>query len=179
MTQLGSSSLRIGLARYHRDGTRDATFGAGGLAFGPGNVWNAGFAIALQPDGKIVVAGSEGEWSAILALYRFNSDGSLDPTFTPPDPLSAPGAASLALQTDGKIVVSTRFYDAYDVSGARARAVGGISLARYHTTDHWIPRLRPEGMCSGADRMRWPSRLMAESLPLPVPLSSFVTTTRR
>jgi hypothetical protein len=37
-----------------------------------------GSSVALQPDGKIVVAGTSGN---VLALVRYNADGSLDTSF--------------------------------------------------------------------------------------------------
>jgi uncharacterized delta-60 repeat protein len=78
------------VARYNVDGSLDSTFGRGKA--GKGVVitdinqqsWDAGQRLALQPDGKIVVAG----WTAAantntsdLALVRYNADGSLDATF--------------------------------------------------------------------------------------------------
>lgn len=64
--------------------------------------------VAVQPDGKIVVAGSS--WSQ-LVVVRYNADGSLDTSFDVDGmvvtPISSYGdVASLALQADGKIVVA-------------------------------------------------------------------------
>src|SRR5687767_14705361 len=65
------------------DGSLDPTFGSGGIVttdFGSGA--DQGYAVALQPDGKIVVAGmSLGAINTDFALARYNSDGSLDTTF--------------------------------------------------------------------------------------------------
>src|SRR6476661_4806078 len=66
-------------------GALDAAFGSGGivqtgipLPSGP----SAGFAVALQSDGKIVVAGTTGSSSsANFALARYNANGTLDTTF--------------------------------------------------------------------------------------------------
>jgi uncharacterized delta-60 repeat protein len=89
--------LEFGVARYNADGTRDATFGFGGLD-GNGLV-TTNFAtnlngrgtddspagVALQSDGKIVVAGTSGsgEGSADndFAVARYNADGTLDESF--------------------------------------------------------------------------------------------------
>jgi uncharacterized delta-60 repeat protein len=66
----------------------------------------------VQADGKIVVAGySYTNSSSTFALARYNSDGSLDNTFTSDGKVttaigSASGAKSVALQPDGKIVAA-------------------------------------------------------------------------
>jgi len=68
------------------------------------------YAIKIQDDGKTLLAG---EFSGVnnvgrLRIARVNSDGSLDPTFSPGVWLSAPGLA-LALQEDRKILVGGQF----------------------------------------------------------------------
>ena len=72
-----------------------------------------GTAAALQPDGKIVVAGSSySDSSSSLALARYNNDGTLDLSFNGtgilvmPDSLNLNGAAAVAVQPDGKIVIA-------------------------------------------------------------------------
>jgi uncharacterized delta-60 repeat protein len=82
--QSGSDTPEFTVARYAKDGLLDAAFGSGGVVLtglGPSQngVAEAG---ALQPDGKIVVAGYAGPTgSQTLALARYNPDGSLDATF--------------------------------------------------------------------------------------------------
>jgi len=72
------------LARYNSDGSLDTTnFGSGTgkvtTQFGTGS--DQAFAVALQSDGKIVVAGTTRNQSkSDFALARYNSDGSLDET---------------------------------------------------------------------------------------------------
>jgi uncharacterized delta-60 repeat protein len=91
-----SSAAHLPLA-----GDLDPTFGSGGVT--QSSDGSAG--IALQPDGKIVVAGG-----SLFALVRYLPDGSLDPSFgTGGHVETAAGAGSfgaLALQPDGKIVVA-------------------------------------------------------------------------
>ncbi len=110
---------RVLLARYEKTGALDASFGVNGsamnqlIANGHNNSSLAN-ALAVQADGKIVVAGStqyDGRnW--IPALARFNSDGNLDGTFgvqgvvTPPFSAKDSQHTSIALQTDGKIVAA-------------------------------------------------------------------------
>jgi uncharacterized delta-60 repeat protein len=98
------------LARYHLDGTLDASFGTDGRVttdfFGD----NDGIeAIAIQPDGKIVAAGFASSGSAFrLALARYQADGTLDTTFGSGGKVTtgARGATAVALQADGKLVVA-------------------------------------------------------------------------
>jgi len=72
------------LVRYNSDGTLDATFGANGVAttdvqLGSDDV---AYALALQADGKIVVAGhSDDGTDKDAAIVRYNDDGTLDNTF--------------------------------------------------------------------------------------------------
>ena len=98
-----------GLLRLTPDGAPDRSFGEEGFAnIGAGR-------LALQPDGKIITVGGlpdSGPPDPGPQVIRLNRDGTLDPTFGGGDGL-APfpgrgglGELGLALQTDGKIVVS-------------------------------------------------------------------------
>jgi uncharacterized delta-60 repeat protein len=76
------------IARYNADGTADDTFGTGGVVETDfGGLRNEAKAVALQPDGRIVVAGMHGyevwccEYYYDLILVRYESDGSLDASF--------------------------------------------------------------------------------------------------
>lgn len=72
----------FGLARYNTDGSLDSAFGNGGKAavsFLDNSSFNeTARVIAIQPDGKIVVAGFA---SDDFAITRLNTDGSLDTSF--------------------------------------------------------------------------------------------------
>ncbi len=80
-----SSPSRFALVRYLPDGSLDPAFGADGVVvtgFEPQSA--EAFAISVQPDGKIVVAGSvRAPRSAdyAFALARYQADGSLDTSF--------------------------------------------------------------------------------------------------
>jgi uncharacterized delta-60 repeat protein len=69
-------------------------------------------AMALQPDGKILIAGVLTKYDGIArpGIARLNSDGSLDTSF---DPGSGPGSSNfinaIAVQTDGKIIIGGDF----------------------------------------------------------------------
>ncbi len=95
------------LVRYNSDGTIDTTFGTDGVATGLFSVINA---VVIQTDGKIVAAGNNAT-GGYGVVQRFNSDGTNDSTFVG-DPIISFGfgrtdfLSSVALQTDGKIVVA-------------------------------------------------------------------------
>jgi uncharacterized delta-60 repeat protein len=101
------------VARFNTDGSLDTTFGAAGVANLPLN----GDLLALQSDGKIIVAG-QGPAFPSASLARLNSNGQLDPTFGSGGfaPLQGFGSRAIALQSDGKILVAS----------------GGASLGRYN-----------------------------------------------
>jgi uncharacterized delta-60 repeat protein len=107
---MGSAMMTV--TRLKPDGSPDATFAGDGTAtidFAPGSADVADDA-ALQPDGKIVVAGSKQEGGDI-AVARVNADGSPDAAF------GAAGRAAIdfgaptfghavALQANGRILVA-------------------------------------------------------------------------
>lgn len=112
------------LAGYNTNGALDFSFGSLGrtTANAGGGTLDAGFAMAIQPDGKIIVAGVAGLGSlpgpgnpggnGFVALARFTTNGALDTSFgssgTVVTEVGAYSdyASSLALQPDGKIVVA-------------------------------------------------------------------------
>jgi uncharacterized delta-60 repeat protein len=102
------------LVRYNTDGTLDNTFGNGGKLVSdiPGTLGTVR-SVVIQSDGKIVVGGDIYNWpNKDIALIRYNTDGSLDNSFgTGGIQTTAVGtnndlATSIALQNDGKIVIS-------------------------------------------------------------------------
>jgi uncharacterized delta-60 repeat protein len=112
------SASAFGLARYNTDGTLDASFGSGGSSITRiGARSNDARAIAIQPDGKIIVTGAVliSESAGNFALLRYNADGTLDTAFMGGGVLTTSffGAGSeiptsLILQPDGKIIVAGR-----------------------------------------------------------------------
>ena len=79
----GSPNQDFLVARFNPDGTPDATFSGDGefnVSFGKADIATA---VALQPDGKIVVAGyTDVSGSDEFAVIRLNPDGTLDNTFS-------------------------------------------------------------------------------------------------
>ncbi len=115
------------LARYNTNGTLDWSFGLGGRATayfnqnitGPTTSSEAQVnAIAVQPDGKVLVAGTwaGGGFSQNIALARFNANGTLDTTFGTGGEVityvpnvneqSFSSAAALALLPNGNFLVA-------------------------------------------------------------------------
>jgi hypothetical protein len=86
------------------DGTLDASFKSG---TGVDSYVNRSI---VQPDGKIIIAGSFNIYNGITRNYiaRLNPDGTLDTGFDPGVGASS-SISALALQPDGKIVVGGRF----------------------------------------------------------------------
>ncbi len=127
----------IGLTRLNADGSLDAGFGDGGsdatsFADGTGAIpW----AITVQSDGKILVDGATDDGSYFIA--RYNSDGSLDPSFGGSGLVRAQflagataEATSIATQPNGQIIVSGDSYDGgtggHDIALARYNADGTL-----------------------------------------------------
>jgi len=116
------------LARYNPDGSLDTTFsGDGLLTTAVGSYDDIAYAVALQADGKIMVAGHAYNGSTYdFALARYNPDGSLDTTFSGDGLLttavgSSSAANAVAVQADGEIVAAGNAYDGSTADFALAR----------------------------------------------------------
>ncbi|WP_242433309.1 calcium-binding protein [Streptomyces sp. Root264] len=86
-----SVESRFALTRHNPDGTPDTGFGGDGTVttvinnMGPSLQWSEAHAVALQADGKIVVAGSswrDYEDCCWFVVARYNPDGTLDDSFS-------------------------------------------------------------------------------------------------
>ena len=118
------------LVRYTANGTPDPSFGGGDgiVTTDLGTRSDAIRALALQPDGRIVAAGSAGEQ---LALARYLDDGTPDPAFTAgPTTLNfGDGAHGVALTPAGRIMVSGWAFNpgtGVDFALARFTAAGAL-----------------------------------------------------
>jgi uncharacterized delta-60 repeat protein len=71
------------LARLNSDGTLDSSFGINGKAIFNMNGNEKFLAMALQPDGKVIVVGSTDQPSRnqLMVVIRYNANGTIDPTF--------------------------------------------------------------------------------------------------
>lgn len=95
---LGVAQGSYRLLRLMPDGTIDITFGNNGIAIVGIDSSSAPMALVLQPDGKIIVTSQSG-------TARLNSDGTPDTAFGD-NGIVSDGAADLALQPDGKILLA-------------------------------------------------------------------------
>jgi uncharacterized delta-60 repeat protein len=105
------------LARYNRDGGLDLSFGTGGkVTTTIRTLSSQSNALAIQGDGKIVLAGTTGtdfeHGASDFAMARFNTDGSLDTSFGTAGKVitdflgSYDTAYAIAIQRNGKIVAA-------------------------------------------------------------------------
>jgi uncharacterized delta-60 repeat protein len=101
------------VVRYDASGALDPTFGTGGrVRTDFGGRFDEASAVAVQSDGRIVVAGSSSDATGSdMAVARYNSDGTLDTSFDGDgtalvDFGSEASARAVAVQPDGKVVLA-------------------------------------------------------------------------
>jgi uncharacterized delta-60 repeat protein len=126
----GLSHWYFGVFRYTAEGALDGSFGAGGWA--ELDLGGASFAhtVAVQRDGRIVVAGEGNcDLSTCFTLVRFMPDGSVDRSFsggvvrTRFATYGSSRAYDVAVQPDGKIVVVGMRYTGSDAADDEVFAV--------------------------------------------------------
>ncbi len=141
-----SGSTEFALARYNANGSLDSTFDGNGtvqtaFTFDLGSSAGAEIlSLAVQPDGKIVAVGAvNGLYRASAAsdwaIARYNTDGSLDNTF------SADGKTTLDFETDSGEFTETASSVAILPSGKIL--VGGTSL--FQNTNFALARFNEDG----------------------------------
>lgn len=128
-----SANRDLALMRYNQDGTRDADFGLNGKVVTSVGQKDFGNAMTLQPDGKIVVAGSlYTEYSSDFLVARYLSTGVLDTTFG----------------TEGTAVIDHGYND--ETSAVRIQPDGKMIFVGYSANESGqanfsIARLMPNG----------------------------------
>ncbi|WP_375416115.1 T9SS type A sorting domain-containing protein [uncultured Hymenobacter sp.] len=106
------SSASSSVVRLLADGTFDASFALSGSSAGQLTTFQA---MALQPNGQLLVAGSyrpNGSTTDIRTVVRLGSTGAVDATFVGAAFTNAAtfsGLNSLVVQPDGKVLVGGRF----------------------------------------------------------------------
>jgi uncharacterized delta-60 repeat protein len=98
--------------------------------------------IAVQPDGKILIAG---RFSSVLGvsrnkMARLNSDGTLDMAFNPNVVTGLFGVVAMALQADGKIIVGGDFNGFGTTIGGQSRDYIARLDPVTGAADSWNPR---------------------------------------
>ena len=151
------------ISRFTTDGALDATFGAGGrvaTGFDLADEASRAYAILVQPDGRIVVAGNSSEGSGdyrYFSLARYLSDGTLDTSFggangDSPGRTTSSGAqyyaglTALSAQRDGRIVAAgwtNTFDNADDVFAVVRYTVDGL-VDRTFSGDGLVPFAFPD-----------------------------------
>src|ERR1051325_2017809 len=118
-----SGEGKFGVVRYNPNGSLDTSFNGSGIVLTPIGIAGYSNSVAVQPDGKIVVVGSNRNDS--FALVRYNPNGSLDTTFNGSGIVLTPvgSATSVAIQTDGKIIAA----------GGMGPSWSAFVLVRYNT----------------------------------------------
>ena len=161
----GLSPPVFAVARWLPDGRPDPAFSGDGQATLPvGGGASTADGVALQPDGKIVVAGVAGD---DLALLRLMPDGTPDPAFgtgglvTTPFAGNSSAAQAATVLSDGTIVavglVSTPFTGSFAI--ARYAADGTLL---WQTTTPFA-----EGRAVASDVVVQPGRIVAVGVVFP------------
>jgi uncharacterized delta-60 repeat protein len=125
----GGSGVRFAAARYNDDGSLDTGFGGDGKVT---TDFTAGYdyadAVALQADGRVVVAGTARYFNrnARFALVRYAADGTRDATFSGDGKLTT----NLTARFDGAFAVAIQSADQKIVAAGQARL--NLALLRYN-----------------------------------------------
>jgi uncharacterized delta-60 repeat protein len=125
------------MARYNSNGSLDASFGTGGKVTADfGLINDSAISVVIQPDGKILVAGSTSAGTgtgADYAVARFNSDGSLDTSF---GNASVLGGATFFTEGGAPAVLNSgaTVHDA-ELAAAGSYAGASLTLARHGGAD--------------------------------------------
>lgn len=123
------------IARYLSDGKRDEDFGDKGKAITDFTPDDRIFGVALQDDGKIVVAGSvyHPETSDNCAVARYDGNGKLDESF---------GDGGMTVLNSGPL---QDVCSSVTVAPNGTIVVAGFSTQKNRDTDFFLARLRPNG----------------------------------
>src|SRR5207249_2477454 len=109
---VAGSTDQVGLVRYNADGSLDASFGRGGTVVLTNRVSHYAQDVALQFDGKIVVADGVANLragSVTWSVYQFNANGTLDTGF------GNKGQATVSLNSSVSVIYgrSPAYYYSY------------------------------------------------------------------
>lgn len=141
-------SSDFAVVRLNSDGSRDPDFGDSGVTVTAHSWHDVARAVAIQPDGRIVVGGfsitGSSNLSVDIAVSRYEASGQPDPSFgfqrrdfssriNPPTFASHEEIQALAIQDDGKIVATGQIsrdfgsgYQPSDLFVARFDSTGSL-----------------------------------------------------
>ncbi len=131
------------VVRFFEDGRLDSSFGAGGVAADAGPRPTSALDVAVQPDGKIVLAGDllygtrDAQDANVFAAVRFRPDGAVDGSFGRRGRVKVDfgfgndAARAVEVTQDGRIVLAgvgtrNRYLHETDIALARLRRDGSL-----------------------------------------------------
>jgi uncharacterized delta-60 repeat protein len=132
------NTFDFAVVRYLANGSLDTSFSGDGMLSTNILGDDQAFGMAIQPDGKVLVAGSaDSGGNKDFALVRYRTDGALDTSFGNGGKVTtAVGtfsdiAESVLLQPDGKIILAGRssYYEMYDFALARYNTNGSLDTS--------------------------------------------------
>jgi uncharacterized delta-60 repeat protein len=147
----GTSNWYFGAFRYLPNGELDTSFGEGGWVDTDFGSFEFPHAVALQPDGGIVVAGEgDCQYALCFVLARYRPDGSLDPGFgdggivrSPFGLLQASHAFDVSIAPDGRIVAA-----GFVQKGGDGQDSSHFAVARYLPDGRLDPSFSRDGRTS-------------------------------
>ena len=145
----------VAVVRYNTDGSLDTSFDQDGkVTTGIGGHADAGLSVALQGDGKILVAGcANAAADSDFALIRYNTDGSLDSSFSGDGKVTTDMGSDrdigcdIVVQPDGKVLVAGAVNNS-DFALVRYNSDGTLDASfgmegKVRTDFKLLPRLMP------------------------------------
>ena len=180
-TNTNTNGSDFAIVRYNNDGSLDNSFGTGGKlisTIGTGNDYANG--LAIQPDGKIVIAGSSDDNKGFeaFAVARYQSNGNPDNSFGQNGKIIShyghyidsikgkyfgqyyyESAREVVIQTDGKIVVAGQSYshecDLDYYGGAYCQPV--FAMVRYNSNGSVDSTFGKNGKVADSLNLYYPS----------------------
>jgi len=125
------------LMRFNPNGSLDTSFDGDGKVITSFDIGGTASAVAIQSNGKIIVAGSVFDGSrGDFTLVRYNNNGSLDESFGTNGIVTtlineSSGASAVAIQADGKIVAAGYSYNSVDFEFAVVRYLTDTRRAKF------------------------------------------------
>jgi uncharacterized delta-60 repeat protein len=105
----GHPGSDFAVARYRPDGTLDPSFSGDGIATIDIRGADMANEVAVDPQGRIVVGGTRGQYASELAIARFNPNGTVDRSFSGDgkvisDFVFGSWATSIAVDSHGRVI---------------------------------------------------------------------------